>query len=51
MSTRWPRLAVSTGDAGLAGVGGAVPLNIRVRNPSGSHPLLVQPVVGGPLAL
>ncbi|CAB3242148.1 unnamed protein product [Arctia plantaginis] len=47
----WPRLAVSPGDAGLAGVGGAVPLKIRVRNPSRSHPLLVQPVVGGPLSL
>lgn len=46
----WPRLAASSGDAGLAGVGGALPLRIRARNPSRSHPLLLQPVIAGPLS-
>ncbi|KAJ0172845.1 hypothetical protein K1T71_011984 [Dendrolimus kikuchii] len=44
----WPRLvedAAGVGEAGLAAVGAAVRLPLRVRNPSPTHRLLLQPVV------
>lgn len=47
----WPRLVEGggvgalAGDAGLAGVGATVRLPLRLRNPSPSHSLLLQPVI------
>lgn len=42
----WPRLVRGeAGGAGLAGVGASVSYKITVRNPSRSHPLLLQPVI------
>lgn len=46
----WPRLAPARAAAGLAPVAGAATLGLRARNPSASHALLLQAVLGAPLA-
>lgn len=50
---QWPRLAGGAAGAGgvLAAVGAARSLRVSAHNPSGSHALLLQPVLGGELRL
>ncbi|XP_049878272.1 transmembrane protein 131 [Pectinophora gossypiella] len=50
VSLAWPRLLATAGPgwAGLAAVGAASALTLRLRNPSRSHSLLLQPVLGPP---
>ncbi|XP_035442751.2 LOW QUALITY PROTEIN: transmembrane protein 131 [Spodoptera frugiperda] len=47
LAPHWPRLAPARAQAGLAAVGGALPFSLRLRNPSATHAVLLQPVLHG----